>query len=126
MKQINQEKAKLLYDFLDSSSFYRALVQAPADRSNMNIVFTVAKEVAAPGDSAKAKKGKKNPLVDALVKEAEARKPRPIVGLAGHRSVGGLRASLYNACTKEDVIELIRFLEQFQKKHEPNSLKSAL
>ena len=92
--QRNLEKAKLLYDTLDASSFYRPTAQK-ADRSLMNVTFTTP-----------------NPDLDArFVKEAAA---AGLTNLKGHRLVGGLRASIYNAMPVEGVKALCDFLKKFE------------
>jgi phosphoserine aminotransferase len=93
IEQRNVEKAKLLYDFLDASSFYRNPV-AKEDRSRMNVPFTLA--------DAK--------LDDAFLKGAEK---EGMVQLKGHRSVGGMRASIYNAMPVEGVAQLVAYMEEF-------------
>jgi phosphoserine aminotransferase len=93
----NIAKAKLLYDFLDSTSFYSNPV-AKEDRSRMNVPFTL-----------------KDASLDAsFLKGAEA---RGMVQLKGHRSVGGMRASLYNAMPIEGVQCLVEYMREFEKKH---------
>jgi phosphoserine aminotransferase len=93
----NIQKAKLLYDFLDSSRFFHNPV-AKEDRSRMNVPFTL-----------------KNDALDAeFLKEAEQ---RGMVQLKGHRSVGGMRASIYNAMPIEGVQELVSYMKEFEKKH---------
>jgi phosphoserine aminotransferase len=93
----NIAKAKLLYDFLDSTSFYSNPV-AKEDRSRMNVPFTL-----------------KDASLDAsFLKGAEA---RGMVQLKGHRSVGGMRASLYNAMPIEGVQCLVDYMREFEKKH---------
>ena len=89
----NIAKAKLLYDYLDKSSFYKNSVNH-ADRSRMNVPFTLA--------DAK--------LDDAFLKGAEK---QGMVQLKGHRSVGGMRASIYNAMPIEGVRHLIAYMEEF-------------
>jgi phosphoserine aminotransferase len=94
----NEAKAKLLYDTIESSGgFYRCPVE-PASRSKMNIVFRVA-----GGDEAFEKQ---------FAQEAAA---AGIVGTPGHRSVGGMRASLYNAVTSESVAALTDFMHEFRR-----------
>jgi phosphoserine aminotransferase len=94
----NEAKAKLLYDAIDSSSgYYVGPVEKPS-RSRMNVVFRVA-----GGDEAKEKK---------FANEAEA---AGIVGTTGHRSVGGMRVSLYNAVTPEAVHALVSFMREFNR-----------
>jgi phosphoserine aminotransferase len=89
----NIAKAKLLYDFLDASSFYNNPV-AKADRSRMNVPFTLA--------DAK--------LDDEFLKGAEK---EGMVQLKGHRSVGGMRASIYNAMPVEGVQQLVSYMKEF-------------
>ena len=97
MKRRNEEKAAILYDFLDSSSLFHGTA-AKKDRSLMNIPFVTD-----------------DPDLNALfLKEAEA---AGFVNLKGHRSVGGMRASLYNAMPKEGVEKLVAFMKEFEKKH---------
>ncbi len=93
----NQAKAKLLYDALEAGGFYSCPVEQ-ASRSKMNVVFRVA-----GGDEAIEKK---------FTQEATA---AGLIGLAGHRSVGGMRASLYNAVPLEAVEALTAFLREFQR-----------
>ena len=93
----NEEKAKLLYDYIDGSGFYKCPV-AKEDRSLMNIVFVT-------GDSELDKK---------FVAQA---KERGLHNLGGHRSIGGMRASIYNAMPKEGVEALIDFMDGFSKEN---------
>jgi phosphoserine aminotransferase len=93
----NQEKAQLLYKAIDELPLFNG-VAATEDRSLMNITFTLS-----------------NPDLDkAFLAEAEA---AGCVGLAGHRSVGGFRASTYNALAKESVQALVDVMTEFSKKH---------
>lgn len=93
----NQEKAKLLYDFLDRSELFTGAVRRE-DRSLMNVPFvTPSKEQ------------------DAAV--VAASKAAGFDNLKGHKSVGGLRASIYNAMPKEGVIALVDFLRKYEKEH---------
>ncbi len=94
----NEAKAELLYDAIDSSGGYYVCPVEKASRSRMNVVFRVG-----GGDEAKEKK---------FGKEAEA---AGIVGTPGHRSVGGMRVSLYNAVTPEAVQALTGFMREFQR-----------
>jgi phosphoserine aminotransferase len=94
----NEAKAKLLYDAIDSSGGYYSCPVETASRSRMNVVFRVG-----GGDEAKEKK---------FGKEAEA---AGIVGTPGHRSVGGMRVSLYNAVPLEAVQALVSFMREFQR-----------
>ncbi len=99
MEKRNAVKAKLLYDTIDGSGYYKCPVELES-RSKMNIVFRVA-----GGDEA---------IEARFVKEAEA---AGIVGVKGHRSVGGMRASLYNAITPAAVEELTAFMREFERKN---------
>ena len=94
MEKHNDAKAKMLYDFLDESSFYASPV-AKADRSRMNVVFRT------PSDELDAK----------FVSEATA---AGLTQLKGHRLVGGCRASIYNAMPVEGVQALIDFMKKFE------------
>jgi phosphoserine aminotransferase len=93
MEKRNIAKAKLLYDYLDSSSFYKNAV-SKKDRSRMNVPFTLAD----------AKQD------EAFLKGAEK---EGMVQLKGHRSVGGMRASIYNAMPIEGVAHLVAYMEEF-------------
>lgn len=95
LEKINEKKAKLLYDKLDSSKLYKTPVQRNC-RSNMNVVFTL------PNEELDAK----------FLKEAEMRN---LIGLKGHRSVGGMRASIYNAMPIEGVEKLVELMDSFEK-----------
>lgn len=96
--KINEEKAKLIYDEIDNSSdFYRGHAEKDS-RSKMNVVFRLPSEE----------------LEKQFVKEATE---RGLVGLKGHRSVGGLRASIYNAFPLEGVKALVEFMREFKSKH---------
>ena len=97
MEQKNIQKANVLYDYLDSTSFYRNPV-AKEDRSRMNIPFTL----------------KSDSLDKEFLKGAEA---RGMVQLKGHRSVGGMRASIYNAMPIEGVQQLVDYMREFENKH---------
>ena len=99
IEKINSAKAKLLYDQLDGSGYYKCPVEKES-RSKMNIVFRVA-----GGDEAVEKK---------FVKEAEA---AGLVGIKGHRSVGGMRASLYNAVPVQAVEALVSFMREFERRN---------
>ena len=93
----NIAKARLLYDFLDRSAFFRNPV-AKEDRSRMNVPFTLA-----------------NAGLDAdFLKGAEA---RGLTQLKGHRSVGGMRASIYNAMPTEGVQSLVQYMKDFEQKN---------
>lgn len=93
----NRAKAKILYDFLDGSSFYRNPV-APQDRSLMNVPFWLK-------DAA---------LDEPFLKGAAA---RGMIQLKGHRSVGGMRASIYNAMPVEGVQALVQYMKEFEAQH---------
>lgn len=97
VKERNEKKAKLLYDFLDESKFFKGTVRKE-DRSLMNVPFVI-------GDK---------DLEALFVKEAEA---NGLVSLKGHRSVGGMRASIYNAMPYEGVEKLVAFMKDFEAKH---------
>ena len=97
MEKINIEKAKLLYDFLDESSLFRGTAQEKY-RSRMNVTFVT-------GDADKDA---------AFVKEAAS---RGLVNLKGHRIVGGMRASIYNAMPIEGVRALVAFMKEFEMKN---------
>ncbi len=99
----NQKKAELLYGYLDQSKFFCSPVES-ADRSLMNVPFLT--RVADP-EVAEAVNKK-------FVKEAEA---TGLVNLAGHRSVGGMRASIYNAMPIAGVEKLVAFLKEFETKN---------
>ena len=95
MAEINRAKAAMLYDFLDSSKLFRGTV-VKEDRSIMNIPFVT-------GDAELDKK---------FVKEAEA---AGFINLKGHRTVGGMRASIYNAMPTEGVKALVAFMQKFEQ-----------
>jgi phosphoserine aminotransferase len=95
MAERNAAKAKLLYDYLDASPFFRGTAAA-ASRSLMNVCFR------APSEALEAKFC------------AETAR-QGLIGLKGHRSVGGMRASIYNACPRESVVALIEFMKEFER-----------
>ena len=97
MKERNEKKAKLLYDFLDQSKLFKGTVRKE-DRSLMNVPFII-------GDK---------DLEALFVKEAEK---EGLVSLKGHRSVGGMRASIYNAMPYEGVVKLVTFMKEFEAAH---------
>jgi phosphoserine aminotransferase len=99
--KLNREKAKLFYDYLDSSDLFHSPVQKEY-RSLMNIPFVTKEQ-----DEAK-----KTELETRFVKEAAA---AGLINLAGHRLVGGMRASIYNAMPIEGVKALISFMDKFKK-----------
>ena len=94
MKKHNEEKAKILYDFLDESKLFKGTVEKK-DRSLMNVPFVTGNEE----------------LDAKFVKEAAA---AGFVNLKGHRTVGGMRASIYNAMPKEGVEKLVEFMKKFE------------
>ena len=99
----NEAKARLTYDAIDASGgFYHCPVEK-ASRSLMNIVFRVGGSAAGPGDEA---------LEKDFAKQAAA---SGLVGTPGHRSVGGMRASLYNAVSPADVEALTHFMKEFHR-----------
>ena len=95
MKERNEQKAKILYDYLDQSTMFRGTV-AQKDRSLMNIPFVT-------GDA---------DLDAKFIAEASA---AGFKNLKGHRTVGGMRASLYNAMPQEGVVKLVEFMDAFEK-----------
>jgi phosphoserine aminotransferase len=95
MEKVNIRKANLLYDYLDSTDFYRCPT-AKENRSRMNIPFTLKNEA----------------LDEEFLKQA---KGRGLVQLKGHRSVGGMRASIYNAMPEAGVQTLVDFMKDFEK-----------
>ncbi len=97
MEKINIEKANLLYDFLDNSKLFKGTAQAQY-RSRMNVTFVT-------GDA---------DLDAAFVKEAAA---KGLVNLKGHRIVGGMRASIYNAMPIDGVKALVAFMKEFEAKN---------
>lgn len=97
MKKINEHKAALLYDFLDQSSLFTATARKE-DRSLMNIPFVTGKEE----------------LDAQFVAESKA---AGFENLKGHRSVGGMRASIYNAMPTEGVEALVAFMREFESAH---------
>lgn len=88
----------MLYDYLDSTPFYRCPVQ-PGSRSVMNVVFTL-------------------PTPELLAEFLEEVGRARMVGLAGYRSVGGCRASLFNGVTREAVERLVDFMRGFEHQHQ--------
>ena len=97
MEKINIAKANLLYDLLDSTDFYHCPV-VKSDRSRMNVPFTL----------------KDSTLDDEFLKQAKA---NGLIQLKGHRSVGGMRASIYNAMPMEGVAKLVAFMNKFASQH---------
>ena len=97
MQKRNIEKANILYDFLDESKLFKGTVRKE-DRSLMNVPFVTGNEE----------------LDARFVKEAAA---EGFVNLKGHRTVGGMRASIYNAMPKEGVEKLVEFMKKFEKEN---------
>ena len=110
MQKRNLEIAKLLYDYLDSSDFYRATAEV-GSRSLMNITFLTKYSAGAKDEASVAKE---NEINKKFVAQAEA---AGLVNLAGHRLVGGMRASIYNAMPIEGVKALVGFMEKFAKEN---------
>jgi phosphoserine aminotransferase len=97
MERENEEKAKLLYDAIDATAFYRGHADADS-RSTMNVTFRLPSEE----------------LEKKFANEATA---AGLDGLKGHRSVGGIRASIYNAFPREGVEALVSFMKEFERKN---------
>lgn len=97
MAERNRKKAKILYDFLDNSKMFRGTV-VPEDRSLMNVPFVTDSEE----------------LNAKFIKEA---KEAGFINLKGHRTVGGMRASIYNAMPIEGVEKLVEFMTKFEKEN---------
>jgi phosphoserine aminotransferase len=97
IEQINREKAETIYGYIDQSSFYRNTIH-PNNRSRMNVPFQLAK-----------------PELDG--KFLELAKERGLVALKGHRAVGGMRASIYNAMTLAGVQALVAFMQEFEAEY---------
>ena len=97
MQRINEEKAALLYQVIDASDFYRGHA-TPDSRSRMNVTFRL------PGEELEA----------LFVEEAKA---ADFAGLKGHRDVGGIRASIYNAFPRDGVVALVEFMKEFERRH---------
>ena len=97
MEKINREKAAILYDFLDNSKLFKGTVRAQ-DRSLMNVPFVL------PTEDLNAK----------FIAEAKA---NGFVNLKGHRTVGGMRASIYNAMPVEGIKKLVEFMGKFEIKN---------
>ena len=106
MARRNKEKADLLYGYLDASDFYHATAEK-GSRSLMNVPFLTKYSTGATDEASLAKEKEIN---SAFVKEAEA---AGLVNLKGHRLVGGMRASIYNAMTLDGVKALIAFMDKF-------------
>jgi len=106
MAEHNRTKAKILYDYLDDSTLFSGHAER-ASRSQMNVTFRTRHRTQTAADAAR-------PDLDAqFCAEAER---RGLTGLTGHRSVGGMRASLYNAFPMDGVYALVAFMAEFEKK----------
>ncbi|MCX7715250.1 MAG: aminotransferase class V-fold PLP-dependent enzyme, partial [Clostridia bacterium] len=97
LEKINEAKAKLLYDYLDNSDLFKPTVFGK-DRSIMNVPFITGNEE----------------LDAKFIKQA---KEAGFVNLKGHRTVGGMRASIYNAMPTEGVAALVEFMKNFEKEN---------
>jgi phosphoserine aminotransferase len=97
IQKINIEKAKILYDEIDRNKLFKATISDPEDRSLMNICFIMAPEY----------KELEKPFADFA-------KSKGMLGIEGHRSVGGFRASTYNALPMESVEALVRVMKEFE------------
>ena len=97
MAELNQRKANRLYQAIDASGFYKNPVARPY-RSWMNVPFTLPREE----------------LDAEFLKQAER---AGLTNLKGHRSVGGMRASIYNAMPIEGVAALVAFMQEFERRH---------
>jgi phosphoserine aminotransferase len=104
MAERNEEKAGKLYDYLDASEFFRGTAQ-PDSRSRMNVCFRAPTEE----------------LEEKFVKEAAK---RGLDGLKGHRLVGGMRASIYNACPPAAVDALVSFMKEFERANRAAATRS--
>jgi phosphoserine aminotransferase len=103
LEQQNNDKAALLYSVLDNSSIFQPVVQDPDSRSKMNVVF----------------RGRDAATEQAFLAYAAA---QHITGIAGHRSVGGFRVSLYNAISMADVEQLTDVMQQFEQEQKKNTI----
>ena len=97
MGRLNEDKARILYDALDASEFYRGHA-LPENRSRMNVTFRLP-----------------NPELESQF--ADESTAEGLVELKGHRSVGGIRASIYNAFPKDGVEALVSFMKEFERTH---------
>ena len=104
MAEHNEQKARKLYDYLDTSEFFRGTAQ-PDSRSRMNVCFRAPTEE----------------LEEKFVKEAAK---RGLDGLKGHRLVGGMRASIYNACPPAAVDALVSFMKEFERANRAAAARS--
>ena len=97
IRQRNDEKAAMLYGAIDATDFYRGTARADS-RSKMNVTYRITDESLEP----------------VFIEEA---KKEGLLALKGHRSVGGLRASIYNACEPASVEALVQFMQEFERAH---------
>lgn len=97
IKDINERKSKSLYDRIDRNEYYRGTAE-PNSRSKMNVTFRLPSE-------------------DLEKQFLDESKKAGLLALKGHRSVGGLRASIYNACSEESVAALVGFMDEFERKN---------
>ena len=97
IEKINKEKAHILYDYIDNSAMFNGTADV-CDRSIMNVTFTATTKE----------------LEEKFVKEATA---SGFTNLKGHRSVGGMRASIYNAMPREGIVNLVEFMKKFEKEN---------
>ena len=111
INKLNVEKANYLYDYLDNSDFYRATAEK-GSRSLMNVPFLTKYSVAGATDEAVLAKEKE--INSKFVKESEA---AGLVNLKGHRLVGGMRASIYNAMPLAGVKALVGFMKEFAEEN---------
>ena len=98
LEELNQRKAQLLYDLIDQSDFYQNPIKNKNERSICNVVFT------SPNQG----------LDELFTQKAEE---KGFKSLKGHRSVGGMRASIYNAFPLEGVVELVKFMKEFEEEY---------
>ncbi|MBQ4255104.1 MAG: 3-phosphoserine/phosphohydroxythreonine transaminase, partial [Bacilli bacterium] len=105
-KKRNEEKAKILYDYLDSSKLFKGTVEK-SSRSLMNVPFVV-------DINAVPSQEEKDALEAKFIAES---KKAGLENLKGHRSVGGMRASIYNAMPKEGVVALVEFMKKFESEN---------
>ncbi|XP_051279145.1 phosphoserine aminotransferase [Dicentrarchus labrax] len=103
METLNKQKSSMIYDIIDASNGFYVCPVDEGCRSRMNVPFRVGKK---EGDEALEKKF------------LEGASKRGMISLKGHRSVGGIRASLYNAVTLEDAEALAAYMKEFQKEHQ--------
>ncbi|MDX9896370.1 MAG: 3-phosphoserine/phosphohydroxythreonine transaminase [Desulfofustis sp.] len=97
IEQRNEEKARLIYEMIDSGDYYRGHAE-PSSRSRMNVVFNL-------------------PTAELEAKFVAAAAKEKMIGLKGHRSVGGCRASIYNAFPVEGVRHLVAFMQRFEREN---------